>query len=131
MYTPGDKMLEVRELLVKAFATCWKTTGQAIGRDEYITSSINVIVSMQVQPEMIYAEEGQGLVDDELDHLSDLVRADGAWVYYGVPAESFFIVTWMPDAAAAGQKVEALRAEGDCLACVVDLTETWAVRENL
>ena len=126
MYQQGDKMLEVRELLVKAFATAWKNSDQSTDRDAYINSSITVIDSMQVQPEMIYAEEGQGLTDgEELDHLADLVRADGTWVYYGVPAENFFIVTWMPDAEAAEAKIAALREEGDCVACCVDLAEEW------
>ena len=126
MYQQGDKMLEVRELLVKAFATAWKNSDQSTDRDTYINSSITVIDSMQVQPEMIYAEEGQGLTDgEELDHLADLVRADGTWVYYGVPAENFFIVTWMPDAEAAEAKFAALREEGDCVACCVDLAEEW------
>ena len=126
MYQQGDKMLEVRELLVKAFATAWKNSDQSTDRDTYINSSITVIDSMQVQPEMIYAEEGQGLTDgEELDHLADLVRADGTWVYYGVPAEKFFIVTWMPDAKAAEAKIAALREEGDCVACCVDLAEEW------
>lgn len=126
MYQQGDKMLEVRELLVKAFATAWKNSDQSTDRDTYINSSITVIDSMQVQPEMIYAEEGQGLTDgEELDHLADLVRADGTWVYYGVPAENFFIVTWMPDAEAAEAKIAALRKEGDCVACCVDLAEEW------
>lgn len=126
MYQQGDKMLEVRELLVKAFATAWKNSDQSTDRDTYINSNITVIDSMQVQPEMIYAEEGQGLTDgEELDHLADLVRADGTWVYYGVPAENFFIVTWMPDAEAAEAKIAALREEGDCVACCVDLAEEW------
>lgn len=126
MYQQGDKMLEVRELLVKAFATAWKNSDQSTDRDTYINSSITVIDSMQVQPEMIYAEEGQSLTDgEELDHLADLVRADGTWVYYGVPAENFFIVTWMPDAEAAEAKIAALREEGDCVACCVDLAEEW------
>lgn len=126
MYQQGDKMLEVRELLVKAFATAWKNSDQSTDRDTYINSSITVIDSMQVQSEMIYAEEGQGLTDgEELDHLADLVRADGTWVYYGVPAENFFIVTWMPDAEAAEAKIAALREEGDCVACCVDLAEEW------
>ena len=126
MYQQGDKMLEVRELLVKAFATAWKNSDQSTDRDTYINSSITVIDSMQVQPEMIYAEEGQGLTDgEELDQLADLVRADGTWVYYGVPAENFFIVTWMPDAEAAEAKIAALREEGDCVACCVDLAEEW------
>lgn len=126
MYQQGDKMLEVRELLVKAFATAWKNSDQSTDRDTYINSSITVIDALQVQPEMIYAEEGQGLTDgEELDHLADLVRADGTWVYYGVPAENFFIVTWMPDAEAAEAKIAALREEGDCVACCVDLAEEW------
>ena len=126
MYQQGDKMLEVRELLVKAFATAWKNSEQSTDRDTYMTRRITVIDSMQVQPEMIYAEEGQGLTDgEELDHLADLVRADGTWVYYGVPAENFFIVTWMPDAEAAEAKIAALREEGDCVACCVDLAEEW------
>ena len=126
MYQQGDKMLEVRELLVKAFATAWKNSDQSTDRDTYINSTTTVIDSMQVQPEMIYAEEGQGLTDgEELDHLADLVRADGTWVYYGVPAENFFIVTWMPDAEAAEAKIAALREEGDCVACCVDLAEEW------
>lgn len=126
MYQLGDKMLEVRELLIKAFATAWACGSQEVDRDTYITSSINVIDSIQIQPEMIYAEEGQGLIDgEELDHLADLVRADGAWVYYGVPAENFFLVTWMPDEAAADAKVADLQAEGDCVACRVDLTQQW------
>ena len=126
MYPQGDNMLDVRELLVKAFATAWKNSDQSTDRDTDINSSITVIDSMQVQPEMIYAEEGQGLTDgEELDHLADLVRADGTWVYYGVPAENFFIVTWMPDAEAAEAKIAALREEGDCVACCVDLAEEW------
>lgn len=130
MYTAGDPMLEVRELLIKAFATAWRAGDKDTDRDSYISSSINVINSIQIQPEMIYAEEGQGLVDGEqLDHIEDLVRADGAWVYYEVPAENFFLVTWMPDTAAAAAKAADLLAEGDCVACVVDLTEEWRPAE--
>lgn len=129
MYNPGDSMIEVRELLIKAFASAWEVCSSgmtATDRDGYITSSITVIDSMQVSPEMIYAEEGSGLTDgEELDHLSDLVRADGIWVYYGVPAENFFLVTWMPDEDAARQKVATLMEEGDCVACTVDLTQRW------
>lgn len=130
MYKAGDSMLEVRELLIKAFATAWRTGGKDTDRDTYINSSINVINSIQIQPEMIYAEEGQGLVDGEqLDHIEDLVRADGAWVYYGVPAENFFLVTWMPDRQAAEDKVADLRREEGCIACVVDLAEEWRREE--
>lgn len=126
MYKTGDRMLEVRELLIKAFATCWAQGDKTIDRDSYLNSSITVIDSIQISPEMIYAEEGQGLTDgEELDHLADLVRADGAWVYYSVPAENFFLVTWMPALADAQAKVDALHEEPDSLACVVDLAETW------
>ena len=55
MYTAGDPMLEVRELLIKAFATAWRAGDKATDRDSYISSSINVINSIQIQPEMIYA----------------------------------------------------------------------------
>lgn len=75
MYKPGDDKLEVRELLVKAFASAWEAGDKAVDRDTYINSSINVIDSLQVGPEMIYGEEGQGLLDDELDHLPDMLRA--------------------------------------------------------
>ena len=101
MYKSGDDKLEVRELLVKAFASAWEAGDKAVDRDTYINSSINVIDSLQVGPEMIYGEEGQGLLDDELDHLPDMLRADGAWVYYAVPAENYFILTWMEDAEKA------------------------------
>ena len=75
MYKPGDDKLEVRELLVKAFASAWEVGDKTVDRDTYINSSINVIDSLQVGPEMIYGEEGQGLLDAELDHLPDLLRA--------------------------------------------------------
>lgn len=129
MYQLGDDKLEVRELLVKAFASAWEHSDKHVDRDTYINSSIKVIDSLQVGPEMIYGEEGQGLLEGELDHLPDLLRADGAWVYYEVPAENFFLVTWMPDAAAAAAKAADLLAEGDCVACVVDLTEEWRPAE--
>lgn len=127
MYQPGDSKLEVRELLVKAFATAWEAGGRTTDRDTYINSSINVIDSLQVSPEMLYGEEGQGLLDSELDHLEDLLRADGAWVYYEVPAENFFLLTWMEDADAAAAKVAALAEEPDCVACVVDLSQQWTM----
>ena len=37
--------------------------------------------------------EAQGLTDgEELDHLADLVRADGTWVYYGVRRRTFLLL---------------------------------------
>ena len=111
MYKPGDDKLEVRELLVKAFASAWEAGDKA--------------VDLQVGPEMIYGEEGQGLLDDELDHLPDMLRADGAWVYYAVPAENYFILTWMEDAEKAAAKVNSLKDEDHSLACIVDLTQEW------
>ena len=121
MYKPGDDKLEVRELLVKAFASAWEAGDKAVDRDTYINSSINVIDSLQVGPEMIYGEECQGLLDDE----PDMLRADGAWVYYAVPAENYFILTWMEDAEKAAAKVNSLKDEDDSLACIVDLTQEW------
>lgn len=50
MYKPGDDKLEVRELLVKAFASAWEAGDKAVDRDTYINSSINVIDSLQVGP---------------------------------------------------------------------------------
>ena len=69
MYQLGDDKLEVRELLVKAFASAWEHSDKHVDRDTYINSSIKVIDSLQVGPEMIYGEEGQGLLEGELDHL--------------------------------------------------------------
>ena len=74
---------------------------------------------------MIYGEEGQGLLEGELDHLPDLLRADGAWVYYEVPADNYFILTWMADADKAQTKVQTLQGEDGSLACVVDLQQEW------
>ena len=54
-------MIEVRELLIKAFASAWRVRESALqttDRDSYIQSSITVIDTLQVSPEMIYAEEG-------------------------------------------------------------------------
>ena len=129
MYKPGDDKLEVRELLVKAFASAWAAGDKAVDRDTYINSSINVIDSLQVGPEMIYGEEGQGLLDDELDHLPDMLRADGAWVYYAVPAENYFILTWMEDAGEAAAEVASLKGEEGRGAGIGDLTQEWTQTE--
>ena len=116
-YQYGDKMIPVRELLLRAFMTSDLT------QEEYLTSSINVIETMQLEPESIYCEEGQGLLDDELDHLEDMLRADGVWVYYGVGEENFFLLQWMPDEATAQAKLAQLAQDDpQALSFAVDLT---------
>lgn len=126
MYQQGDKMLEVRELLVKAFATAWKNSDPE-HRPRYLHQQ-------QHYRNRFHA----GAAGNDLRRRRpgpDRRRGtgppgrpgacDGTWVYYGVPAENFFIVTWMPDAKAAEAKIAALREEGDCVACCVDLAEEW------
>ena len=77
-------------------------------------SAIQVIEVLQVEPENVYAEEGLGLTDgDEVDHLDDLLRADGQWIYYGVEAENFFLIQWYPDVESAKAKLAELDAMGD------------------
>ena len=71
------------------------------------------------------AATARRLLDDELDHLPDMLRADGAWDYYAVPAENYFILTWMEDAEKAAAKVNSLKDEDDSQACIVDLTQEW------
>ena len=46
-------------------------------------------------------------------------------MYYEVPAENFFILTWMADAEKAAAKVKSLQDEEGSLACVVDLKQEW------
>ena len=53
MYKPGDDKLEVRELLVKAFASAWEAGDKAVDRDTYINSSINVPQLMATMPSPI------------------------------------------------------------------------------
>lgn len=119
----NPQMLSVRELLFQAFLTGWQQRGCTIPQDEYLESCINVIEMLQVEPEFLYVEEGLGLLDgDEVDHLEDLVRADGVWLYYGVEAENFFLLHWYPTAQQAQEKLDALAAEGEGLAYLVDLT---------
>ena len=115
--------LSVRQLLMQAFLTGWEQSGQTIAQDEYLESAIHVIETLQVEPECIYAEEGLGLLDgDEVDHLDDLVRADGVWLYYGVEAENFFLLQWYAGRQAAEEKLARLRALGEGTAYLVDLT---------
>jgi hypothetical protein len=57
-----------------------------------------------------------------VDHLDDLLRADGVWLYYGVESENFFLLQWYPDEAAAAAKLAELEALGDGVQYMVDLT---------
>ncbi len=115
--------ISVRGLLVQAFLTGWERSDKSIPQDEYLESSIRVIETMQVDPESIYAEEGLGLLDgDEVDHLDDLLRADGEWLYYGVEAENFFLLQWYPDAQSAAAKLAELEDLGDGVQYIVDLS---------
>ena len=115
--------ISVQGLLLQAFLTGWEHSDKQISQDEYVDSSIRVIEKMQVEPESIYAEEGLGLLDgDHVDHLEDLLRADGVWIYYGVEAENFFLLQWYPDEASAKAKLADLEALGDGVQYIVDLT---------
>ncbi len=68
-------------------------------------------------PENVYAEEGLGLTDgDEVDHLDDLLRADGQWLYYGVEAERF-----LPHPVVPGRSI--------CKAKLAQLTEELGRRQ--
>ena len=115
--------ISVQGLLLQAFLTGWEHSDKQISQDEYVDSSIRVIEKMQVEPESVYAEEGLGLLDgDHVDHLEDLLRADGVWIYYGVEAENFFLLQWYPDEASAKAKLADLEALGDGVQYIVDLT---------
>ena len=48
-----------------------------------------------------------------MDHLDDLRRADGQWLYYGVEEENFFLIQWYPDVESANAKLAELEAMGD------------------
>ena len=81
---PTLPRIKVRDLLMQAFLTGWERSDKSTAQDEYLQSAIQVIEVLQVEPENVYAEEGLGLTDgDEVDHLDDLLRADGQWLYYG------------------------------------------------
>lgn len=115
--------ISVKGLLMQAFLTGWEQSAKNISQDEYVQSSIQVIETLQVEPESIYAEEGLGLTDgDEVDHLDDLLRADGVWLYYGVEEENFFLIQWYPDAAQAGAKLAELKELGGSVQYIVDLS---------
>ena len=115
--------ITVKGLLMQAFLTGWEKSDKSISQDEYVQSAIQVIETLQVEPENLYAEEGLGLQDgDEVDHLDDLLRADGCWLYYGVEAENFFLIQWYPDEASANAKLAQLEQLGDGEQYVVDMT---------
>ena len=117
------EMISVRSLLIKAFLTGWEQSDKSIPQREYLESSMGVIEMMQVDPHSIYVEEGLGLLDgDEVDHLDDLMRTDGVWLYYGVNAENFFLLQWYADLAAAQAKLSQLEALGDGKQYLVDLS---------
>ena len=121
--------ITVKDLMMQAFLTGWELSDKSISQDEYLQSSIDVIEVLQVEPENVYAEEGLGLTDgDEVDHLDDLLRADGQWLYYGVEEENFFLIQWYPDTAAAKAKLAELDAMNDgSKQYLVDMS---LVREN-
>lgn len=120
---PTLPRITVRDLLMQAFLTGWERSDKKVSQDEYLQSSIQVIEMLQVEPENLYAEEGLGLPDgEEVDHLDDLLRADGQWLYYGVEEENFFLIQWYPDPEAANTKLAELEALGDGKQYLVDLT---------
>ena len=115
--------ISVRDLMMQAFLTGWELSDKSISQDAYLQSAIQVIEMLQVEPESLYAEEGLGLPDgEEVDHLDDLLRADGQWLYYGVEADNFFLIQWYPDEASAKAKLAQLEELGDGKQYLVDLT---------
>lgn len=109
-----ETKISVKDLMMQAFLTGWELSDKSISQDEYLQSSIDVIEVLQVEPENVYAEEGLGLPDgEEVDHLDDLLRADGQWLYYGVEEENFFLIQWYPDVESANAKLAELKAMGD------------------
>ena len=109
-----ETKISVKDLMMQAFLTGWELSDKSISQDEYLQSSIDVIEVLQVEPENVYAEEGLGLPDgEEVDHLDDLLRANGQWLYYGVEEENFFLIQWYPDVESANAKLAELEAMGD------------------
>ena len=109
-----ETKISVKDLMMQAFLTGWELSDKSISQDEYLQSSIDVIEVLQVEPENVYAEEGLGLPDgEEVDHLDDLLRTDGQWLYYGVEEENFFLIQWYPDVESANAKLAELEAMGD------------------
>ena len=109
-----ETKISVKDLMMQAFLTGWELSDKSISQDEYLQSSIDVIEVLQVEPENVYAEGGLGLPDgEEVDHLDELLRADGQWLYYGVEEENFFLIQWYPDVESANAKLAELEAMGD------------------
>ena len=109
-----ETKISVKDLMMQAFLTGWELSDKSISQDEYLQSSIDVIEVLQVEPENVYAEEGLGLPDgEEVDHLDDLLRADGQWLYYGVEEENFFLIQWYPDVESANATLAELEAMDD------------------
>ena len=109
-----ETKISVKDLMMQAFLTGWELSDKSISQDEYLQSSIDVIEVLQVEPENVYAEEGLGLPEgEEVDHLDELLRADGQWLYYGVEEENFFLIQWYPDVESANAKLAELEAMGD------------------
>ena len=124
-----ETKISVKDLMMQAFLTGWELSDKSISQDEYLQSSIDVIEVLQVEPENVYAEEGLGLPDgEEVDHLDDLLRADGQWLYYGVEEENFFLIQWYPDVESANAKLAELEAMGD--GCKQYLVDFSLKREN-
>ena len=93
-----ETKISVKDLMMQAFLTGWELSDKSISQE----------------PENVYAEEGLGLPDgEEVDHLDDLLRADGQWLYYGVEEENFFLIQWYPDVESANAKLAELEAMGD------------------
>ena len=109
-----ETKISVKDLMMQAFLTGWELSDKSISQDEYLQSSIDVIEVLQVEPENVYAEEGLGLPDgEEVDHLDDLLRADGQWLYYAVEEENFILIQSYPDVESANAKLAELEAMGD------------------
>lgn len=90
MDDPTLPRIKVRDLLMQAFLTGWSPVG---------TSRFPGRISAKLHSGDRDAPGGAGepvcrggppLPDgEEVDHLDDLLRADGVWLYYGVEAENF------------------------------------------
>ena len=94
-------------------------------RDTYINSSINVIDSLQVGPEMIYGEKARGCWRENWTICRICCVPTACGCTTKCRPRIFFILTWMTDAEKAEAKVASLQGEEGSLACVVDLKQEW------